>query len=271
MNMYLRDGIANVLSIAGSDPSGGAGIQADLKTFSAIGVYGMAAVTALTAQNTKGVSGAVDLPAAFVEDQIKAVFDDIRVDAVKIGMLGNADIVRAVAKVIESYKPKNVIVDPVMVSTSGDVLISSDAVEVMKSHLFPLADVITPNIPEAEKLMRKVVIDLETAAQELLELGSDAVLLKGGHLKGKVSQDVLAYDGVVRTYEAPRVVTKNTHGTGCTLSSAIAAYLGRGFTLEESAESAKIYITNAINHADELDVGCGNGPVNHGYCKVVVS
>ncbi|MGH1378701.1 MAG: bifunctional hydroxymethylpyrimidine kinase/phosphomethylpyrimidine kinase [Alphaproteobacteria bacterium] len=267
----MHNGVANILSIAGSDPSGGAGIQADLKTFSALGSYGMAVITALTAQNTMGVRGAVDLPVAFVSDQLRSVFDDIRVDAVKIGMLGNADIVYEVAEVIKEYKPLNVVVDPVMVSTSGDALISSDAVEAMKKHLFPVSDLITPNIPEAEKLSRKVVIDMETAARNLLELGSRAVLLKGGHLKGGVSQDVLVYDEFVKTYDAKRVKTQNTHGTGCTLSSAVATYLGRGFTLEESVESAKVYVTNAIIHADELSVGSGNGPVHHGYSRGSVS
>ena len=267
MNMMLSEHIPNVLSIAGSDPSGGAGIQADLKTFAALDVYGMAVITALTAQNTQGVSGAVDLPAAFVTDQLDAVFEDIRVDALKIGMLGNEDIVHAVADAIEKYQPSNIVLDPVMVSTSGDALISSDAIEAMKTRLFPLANVVTPNIPEAEKLARKVVIDMERAAQDLLNLNVEAVFLKGGHLKGSVSQDVLAYEGGTKIYEAPRVDTKNTHGTGCTLSSAIAAYLARGFALEASVEAAKIYITTALNHADELDVGRGHGPVHHGYCK----
>lgn len=267
MSIILRQQIPNVLSIAGSDPSGGAGIQADLKTFAALDVYGMAVVTALTAQNTQGVSGAVDVPAAFVTDQMSAVFEDIRVDALKIGMLGNADIVHAVADVIEKYQPNNIVLDPVMVSTSGDALISSDAIEAMKTRLFPLVDVITPNIPEAEKLARKVVIDMDRAAQDLLNLNVEAVFLKGGHLKGISAQDVLAYGGGIKTYEAPRVDTQNTHGTGCTLSSAIAAYLGRGFALDASVEAAKIYITAALNHADELNVGRGHGPVYHGYCK----
>ena len=267
MSVILSEHIPNVLSIAGSDPSGGAGIQADLKTFAALDVYGMAVITALTAQNTQGVSGAVDLPAAFVTDQLDAVFEDIRVDALKIGMLGNEDIVHAVADAIEKYQPSNIVLDPVMVSTSGDALISSDAIEAMKTRLFPLVNVVTPNIPEAEKLARKVVIDMERAAQDLLNLNIEAVFLKGGHLKGSVSQDVLAYEGGTEIYEAPRVDTQNTHGTGCTLSSAIAAYLARGFVLEASVEAAKIYITAALNHAGELDVGRGHGPVHHGYCK----
>lgn len=270
MSIILSEHIPNVLSIAGSDPSGGAGIQADLKTFAALDVYGMAVITALTAQNTQGVSGAVDVPAAFVTDQLHAVFEDIRVDALKIGMLGNADIVHAVADAIERYQPNNIVLDPVMVSTSGDALISSDAMEAMKTRLFPLANVITPNIPEAEKLARKVVIDMERAALDLLNLEVEAVFLKGGHLKGSVAQDVLAYDGGTKTYEAPRVDTLNTHGTGCTLSSAIAAYLALGSDLKEACGKAKIYLTGALGCADMLDVGGlngvhGHGPVAHMY------
>ncbi|MGH1457041.1 MAG: bifunctional hydroxymethylpyrimidine kinase/phosphomethylpyrimidine kinase [Alphaproteobacteria bacterium] len=258
--------IPNVLSIAGSDPSGGAGIQADLKTFSALGVYGMAVITAMTAQNTQGVRGFVAVPPAFVKDQIDAVFDDIDVVAVKIGMLANVEIIESVADALERYKPEFIVLDPVMVATSGDSLISSEAVDEMKARLIPMASVITPNIPEAEKLMRKAVIDMEAAAESLLSLGSDAVLLKGGHLKGSAT-DVLAYDEVVKSYETARIDTKNTHGTGCTLSSAVAAYLARGFSLAESVESAKIYVTAAITHADELSVGRGCGPVHHGYMK----
>ncbi|PCI57351.1 MAG: bifunctional hydroxymethylpyrimidine kinase/phosphomethylpyrimidine kinase [Alphaproteobacteria bacterium] len=266
----LSEHIPNVLSIAGSDPSGGAGIQADLKTFAALDVYGMAVITALTAQNTQGVSGAVDVPAAFVTDQLNAVFEDIRVDALKIGMLGNADIVHAVADVIERYQPNNIVLDPVMVSTSGDALISSDAMVALKTRLFPLVDVVTPNIPEAEKLARKVVIDMDRAAQDLLNLNVEAVFLKGGHLKGSVAQDVLAYDGGTKTYEAPRVDTQNTHGTGCTLSSAIAAYLALGCDLKEACGKAKTYLTGALGCAAMLDVGGlngaqGHGPVSHMY------
>jgi hydroxymethylpyrimidine/phosphomethylpyrimidine kinase len=258
--------VPNVLSIAGSDPSGGAGIQADLKTFSALGVYGMAAITAMTAQNTMGVRGFIAVPPAFIKDQLDAVFDDIDVAAVKIGMLANVEIIEEVANALERYKPAHIVLDPVMVATSGDNLISAEAVDAMKARLIPMASVVTPNIPEAEKLMRKAVIDMETAAEGLLTLGCDAALLKGGHLKGAAT-DVLAYDDVVRSYEAERIDTKNTHGTGCTLSSAVTAYLARGFSLEESVESAKIYITAAIAHADELSVGQGSGPIYHDYIK----
>lgn len=255
--------IPNVLSIAGSDPSGGAGIQADLKTFCATGVYGMAAVTALTAQNTQGVSGFVAVPPAFVTDQLASIFDDIEVAAVKIGMLANAEIIDAVADALERYQPDHIVLDPVMVATSGDSLINSDAIAAMKARLIPLVDVITPNIPEAEKLSRKAVLDMDGAAQGLLSLGAKAVFLKGGHLKGAMATDVLAYHGGVITYQAARVDTQNTHGTGCTLSSAIAAFLAKGHELEEACDKAKIYLTNALNHADELMVGNGHGPVHH--------
>ncbi len=255
--------IPNVLSIAGSDPSGGAGIQADLKTFCATGVYGMAAVTALTAQNTQGVSGFVAVPPAFVTDQLASIFDDIEVAAVKIGMLANAEIIEAVADALERYQPDHIVLDPVMVATSGDSLINSDAIAAMKARLIPLVDVITPNIPEAEKLSRKAVLDMDGAAQGLLSLGAKAVFLKGGHLKGAMATDVLAYHGGVRTYQAARVDTQNTHGTGCTLSSAIAAFLAKGHELEEACDKAKTYLTNALNHADELMVGKGHGPVHH--------
>jgi len=262
--------IPNVLSIAGSDPSGGAGIQADLKTFAALGCYGMAVVTAMTAQNTQGVRGVVNVPPVFVKDQLEAVFDDIRVDAVKIGMLSSDEIIDVVADVLECYRPRHIVLDPVMVASSGDSLISAEAVEAMKARLIPMASVLTPNIPEAEKLSRKAVLDMEVAAQGLLSLGSEAVLLKGGHLKGD-AVDVLAYEECVRSFTAPRIDTRNTHGTGCTLSSAVAAYLGRGFGLEESVESAKNYVSMAIAHADELDVGSGDGhgPLHHGYMGCV--
>lgn len=253
----------NVLSIAGSDPSGGAGIQADLKTFCAHNVYGMAAITALTAQNTNGVHAVYDIPALFVEDQIRAILDDISVDAVKLGMLARADIIESVARVLKLYNVKNIILDPVMVATSGDPLIAPDAVDAMKEHLIPFVDVITPNIPEAEKLSRKAVLDMEVAASGLLELGAKAVFLKGGHLKSEIAQDVLATAKGVTTFEAMRVDTENTHGTGCTLSSAIAANLAKGQVLEEACSNAKAYVTKALKHADELNVGNGHGPVYH--------
>ena len=257
--------IPNVLSIAGSDPSGGAGIQADLKTFAALGAYGMAVVTSLTAQNTQGVTGVVDVPPDFIRNQIDAIFDDIEVAAVKIGMLANEEIMEAVAEALERHKPEHIVLDPVMVATSGDSLINSDAVEVLKKRVLPIASVITPNIPEAEKLSRKAVIDMEAAAEGLLELGSDAVYLKGGHLKGDSMRDVLAFKGGTKTFEASRVETEDTHGTGCTLSSAIAAYLGHGYDLPRACESAKSFVTEALKHGHMLRVGKGHGPVHHGF------
>ncbi len=260
--------IPNILSIAGSDPSGGAGIQADLKTFAAHDTYGMAVIAALTAQNTQGVRGFIAVPHEFVTDQIAAIFDDVSVDAVKIGMLANAEIIEAVARALRKHKAKNIVLDPVMVATSGDSLIDGDAVAAMRDTLIPLCDVLTPNIPEAEKLMRKAVLDMEAAAQSALELRAKAVYLKGGHLKRQDAIDVLA-DGM-RTHEfsAPRVDTHNTHGTGCTLSSAIAANLGLGYALPEACERAKLYLTDALKTAQFLDVGHGHGPVYHGHTHI---
>lgn len=256
----------NVLSIAGSDPSGGAGVQADLKTFSALGCYGMAAITALTAQNTQGVSGIHDVPANFVKDQLIAIFEDVEVAAVKIGMLAQVEIINAVADILEKYKPSNIVLDPVMVATSGDPLISSEAIDVMIERLIPLSGVITPNIPEAQKLSRKAVLDMTASAKGLLALGSSAVYLKGGHLKGDVATDILASHLIgVREYSSPRIYTNNTHGTGCTLSSAMAAYLAKGEDLESACEKAKIYLTGALRNSVDLNVGKGYGPVNHMY------
>ncbi len=258
--------IPNVLSIAGSDPSGGAGIQADLKTFSALGCYGMAAITALTAQNTQGVSGVFDVPADFVRAQITAIFEDVEVAAVKIGMLAQPDIIHQIADVLEKYKPPFIVLDPVMVATSGDPLISSGAIDVLKERLIPLADVITPNISEAQKLSRKAVLDMHVAAKELLALGSRAVFLKGGHLKEVQARDVLAMsDGAVHEFSVPRIDTPNTHGTGCTLSSAIAAYLAKGENMPSACEKAKAYLSGALEASEELDVGYGHGPVHHGW------
>lgn len=257
--------IPNVLSIAGSDPSGGAGIQADLKTFSALGCYGMAVVTALTAQNTKGVFDVYELPADFVEKQIVTIFEDIRVDAVKIGMLANADIVEVVASVLTRFKPAHVVLDPVMVASSGDTLLSADSIAIMKECLIPLSSILTPNIPEAEKLSRKAVLDLETAAVDLLQYGSDAVFLKGGHLKGEVARDILAFGDEIHIYDADRFDIKDVHGTGCTLSSALASYCAKGFNLKDSCALAKDYITGAIHAIDGLSVGKGHPPTDHGW------
>ena len=258
--------LPNVLSIAGSDPSGGAGIQADLKTFAALGCYGMAAITALTAQNTQGVRGVFDVPDDFVHAQIEAIFDDVEVAAVKIGMLSQPDIIHRIADALEKYAPTYIVLDPVMMATSGDPLISSEAINTLKERLIPLADVITPNIPEAQKLSRKVVLDMEEAACGLLGLGCQAVFLKGGHLKEMQARDVLAMrDGGVQEFSVPRIDTLNTHGTGCTLSSAIAAYLAKGENIPGACEKAKAYLTGAIEASSGLQVGSGHGPVHHGY------
>ena len=259
--------IANVLSIAGSDPSGGAGIQADLKTFAAMGCYGMAALTALTAQNTRGVSAVHVPPAAFLSAQLDAVFADIRVDAVKIGMLATGEIVRAVAKSLARHGAKNIVLDPVLVATSGDSLGAPDVVEALLAHLLPLAAVVTPNLAEAARLtglpLPGSVADMVLAGEKLLALGAQAVLVKGGHLGDAMARDVLLTAAGRRVYEAPRIKTNNTHGTGCTLSSAIAAALAQGDALELAAERAKVFLTGALQASGVLSVGKGHGPVWH--------
>ncbi|WP_176083840.1 bifunctional hydroxymethylpyrimidine kinase/phosphomethylpyrimidine kinase [Martelella sp. HB161492] len=258
---------ANILSIAGSDPSGGAGIQADLKTFAARGTYGMAALTALTAQNTQGVSGVEQVSADFVAAQIAAIFADIRVDAVKIGMIANAGVAKAVAKSLAGHRPLAVVLDPVMVAKGGARLLPEDAITVLRAELLPLATLITPNLPEAAALL-----DMEEArdrdmmlvqAAALRALGPAAVLVKGGHLDGAESPDLLLSEEGPVWFEAARVATKNTHGTGCTLSSAIAAEIGKGLPLAEATRVAKAYVAEAIAAADALSVGGGHGPVHH--------
>ena len=257
--------IPKVLSIAGSDPSGGAGIQADLKTFSALGVYGMAVPTALTVQNTKGVREVEMVTPRLVRGQLETLFDDIAVHGVKIGMVGTAEIASVIADVLEEFKPPNIVLDPVMVASSGDSLIAADAVDIIKTRLIPMADIVTPNIPEAEKLLRKAVLEMEKSTKELLLLGMKGVLLKGGHLKGEESTDVLATPSLTESYSAPRILTANTHGTGCTLSSAIAANLAKGLDLKTAVGEAKSYLTGAIKAGDTLGVGHGHGPVHHFY------
>ena len=262
--------IPNVLSIAGSDPSGGAGIQADLKTFGALGCYGMAAITALTAQNTRGVSGVHVPPAAFAAAQIDAIFTDVRVDAVKIGMLASGEIVEAVASRLRAHHARNIVLDPVLVATSGDSLGAPDVVDAMKRHLIPLAEVVTPNVPEAMRLADAHEDPADAAALEALAralhgLRARSVLVKGGHLAGDLAPDVL-FDGArISTFTAPRIDTRNTHGTGCTLSSAIAAHLARGLALRDAVAAAKTYLTGALAASGQLDVGsgAGHGPVHH--------
>lgn len=257
-----------VLSVAGSDPSGGAGIQADLKTFSALGVYGAAAITALTAQNTRGVTGVMPVPGSFVADQLEALFTDLDVRAVKTGMLGGPDVVDAVVDALRRHRVGNVVVDPVMVATSGDRLVDDETVAAIRERLLPVATVITPNLPEAATLLGWESVPVEAmtkAAEELRGLGPGAALVKAGHAEGAEAVDVLADADGVREYSAPRITTRNTHGTGCTLSSAIAARLAHGAELREAVDVAKRYVTGALAAADTMRVGRGNGPVHHFY------
>jgi hydroxymethylpyrimidine/phosphomethylpyrimidine kinase len=255
------------LTIAGSDSGGGAGIQADLKTFSACGVYGASVITALTAQNTRGVSGIHEVPATFVTAQIDAVFDDLDVKAVKVGMVSQRAVIEAIVAGLARWSPRHVVVDPVMVATSGDRLLVPDAVDALRRLLIPRASVITPNLLEAAALLDDAVATSEAAiakqGERLLAFGCDAVLIKGGHGDGPQSTDYLfRSDGVVQL-SAPRIATRNTHGTGCTLSSAIAAGLAKGLALEAAVREAKAYISAAIAAADRLQVGHGHGPVHH--------
>ena len=259
--------IRNVLSIAGSDPSGGAGIQADIKAISANGAYAMAVITALTAQNTRGVSAVELVPPDFVAAQIDAVFDDIRVDAVKIGMLGSGPIAEAVADALARHGAGNIVLDPVMVAKGGDRLLSDAAVAVLVERLLPLADVLTPNLPEAAAMLgvtdpgdRDAMVEI---AERLRALGPRNVLLKGGHLQGTDSPDYLCTTTDGHWLEGGRVATRNTHGTGCTLSSALAAQLAITGDPLQAARGAKAYVAVAIAHADELSVGFGHGPTHH--------
>ncbi|MDO5657043.1 MAG: bifunctional hydroxymethylpyrimidine kinase/phosphomethylpyrimidine kinase [Paracoccus sp. (in: a-proteobacteria)] len=258
--------IANILSIAGTDPTGGAGIHADLKTFAANGAYGMAAVTAVVAQNTQGVRGFAAIEPAMVADQIDAVFEDVRVDAVKIGMCANAGIIEAIANRLTAHQARNIVLDPVMVAKSGDHLLAPEAVAALRERLVPMATVITPNLPEAAVLLG--VPDAWDAARmearlgDLLALGSEWVLLKGGHLAGETATDLLAgADGITR-FAAPRIATRNDHGTGCTLSAAIAAHLP-ALGVVGAVGAAKDYLQGALAAADQLQVGHGHGPLNH--------
>ncbi len=261
-----------VLSIAGSDSGGGAGIQADLKTIAALGGYGMTAITAITAQNTQGVRAVQALPPALLTAQIDAVVEDIGVDAVKIGMLHDAEVVRAVAAAIRRHRLAPVVLDPVMVATSGDRLIAEATVEVLIAELFPLATVITPNLDEAAWLLgrdRIAEAELDAAAAALQRLGAPAVLLKGGHLDGEVLTDLLRLPGgETRRFSDPRIPTHNTHGTGCTLSSAIATYLAQGATLPESVTRARDYVRAALASGASLKLGHGHGPLDHGYAPL---
>ena len=255
------------LTIAGSDSSGGAGIQADLKTFAALGVYGASAITALTAQNTKGVRGIHAVPAEFVTAQIDAVFADLDVKAVKIGMVAQLATIDAVAASLVRWSPGHVVLDPVLVATSGDRLLATDAVERLRTGLIPLASLITPNLPEAAALLDEPIASDEAAIErqgrQLLALGCPAVLIKGGHGQGSESIDYLVSSHGTLALPAPRIATQNTHGTGCSLSSAIAAGLAKGEDLESAVRHAKVFISAAIAAADRLGVGHGHGPIHH--------
>ena len=255
------------VTIAGSDSGGGAGIQADLKTFSALGVYGASIITALTAQNTKGVTGIHDAPAEFITAQIDAVFSDLDVDAVKIGMVSRREAIVAIAAGLERWRQTKVVLDPVMVATSGDKLLAPDAVDALKRVLIPRALVITPNLPEAAALLDAPIARTETEmraqGERLLALGARAVLVKGGHAESAEAVDLLIEPTAFTRLVADRVATQNTHGTGCTLSSAIAAGLAKGQDLGASVRAAKDYVTAALAAAHRIKIGAGHGPVHH--------
>jgi hydroxymethylpyrimidine/phosphomethylpyrimidine kinase len=257
---------AIALTIAGSDSSGGAGIEADLKTFSALGVYGAAVITALTAQNTGGVFGIHDVPADFVAAQINAVFTDLDVGAVKIGMLANSSAIDVVAAALDRYRPRNVVLDPIMIASSGERLLREDAIGRLR-ELVRRVRVVTPNLPEAAALLdtppARDEDEMRAQAQKLLTLGAGAALIKGGHGSGTESVDLLVDANTCLRLAAPRLATKNTHGTGCTLASAVAAGLAKGLPLETAAREAKAYVSAAIAAADRLEVGSGRGPLHH--------
>jgi hydroxymethylpyrimidine/phosphomethylpyrimidine kinase len=255
------------LTIAGSDPSGGAGIQADLKTFSAFGVYGASVIVALTAQNTLGVTGVLAIPPAFTTQQIDAVASDLKIGAVKTGMLGDTATVLAVAEALQRHRLAPIVVDPVMVATSGDVLLAEDAIDAVRHKLIPLATVITPNLHEAAKLLETKVAssldEIEHQGRRLLKLGCGAVLIKGGHSTGDDAVDVLVTANGKAEFRAPRIDTANTHGTGCTLSAAITAQFVKGVALAEAIQAAKSYLTRALEAGATMRIGNGAGPVNH--------
>jgi hydroxymethylpyrimidine/phosphomethylpyrimidine kinase len=256
-----------VLSIAGSDSGGGAGIQADLKTMSALGCYGTTAITAVTAQNTLGVSGIHSISVEFVKAQIKAVMDDLKPSAIKIGMVQSAELAIGIASVLREYPGISVVFDPVMVATSGDRLIANDTEETFKQQLFPLAEIVTPNLAEAAifaKMEIHTIDDMKKAAVQIMQYGCNAVLIKGGHLKGPYLYDVyLDKNGDERIFRSTAINTVNTHGTGCSLSSAIASYIALGNDLNTSISKSKIYVQNAIEHGKDVKTGEGHGPLNH--------
>ena len=262
-----------VLSIAGSDSSGGAGIQADLKTFSALGVYGATAITAITAQNTLGVFSQLHLDPKLVYEQICCVMDDLHPSVVKIGMLANAEIIHSVADALSKYDV-TIVLDPVMVSTSGHRLLSVEARDVIKEKLLPMSSIITPNIPEMIELTNlqlSNITEKETAAKHLLNRGVRYVLLKGGHEEGEIKKDYLFFNGLksesvsMLEFSSESISTQNTHGTGCTLSSAIASFIAKGYSIEESVAKAKQYVSDAISHGADVNIGNGHGPINHSF------
>lgn len=260
--------ISTALTIAGSDPSGGAGIQADLKTFSALGVFGMSALTALTVQNTQGVSGVHLVPSTFVQNQIKGVFADIRVNAIKVGMIATAEIASAIAETLrELASDVTIVIDPVMIAKGGSPLLAPEAVTSLTNELLPLATIITPNLEESAALLNKPVAqnraEMLEQAHRLRSLGVNNVLLKGGHLTTPDSPDLLVGPLGEEWFESVRIETINTHGTGCTLSSAIAAHLALGYTLSKAIFLSKSYVQGAIVQADRLNIGHGHGPTHH--------
>lgn len=268
MDVRTQERIPNVLTIAGIDPSGGAGLLADVKAMSACGVYAAGVPTALTAQNTRGVSGVMPVPAAFVREELESVFSDLEFAAVKIGMLNDAEVIGAVAEALRRARPRWIVVDPVMVAKSGDRLLRADALDALRDELLPLADLITPNLPEAADLLgRPEAASPEAMAGDgaalLAASGAKWVLMKGGHLGGAESADCLMSAEETHWFSAPRTATKNTHGTGCTLSSAIAAELALLNDVPAAVRAAKEYVSGAIAHADELTAGGGHGPTHH--------
>lgn len=254
-----------VLSVAGSDCSGGAGIQADLKTFSSLGVYGMSVITSVVAENTSRVLSVYDLPPDIIKDQINAVFEDIEVSAVKIGMIKSKEIMQTVFETLKKNNAKNIVCDPVMLAKGGAELMDKSAIQYLKDNVIPCTSVFTPNIPEAEVILNRKIEtedDMINAAFDICKLGAKFCLLKGGHFTGEPT-DILCTNNQIHKFTSKRINTKNTHGTGCTLSSAIAAFIAKGYGVQEAVTKAKVYITGAIENA--LDIGKGNGPLNHFY------
>lgn len=260
-----------VLTIAGSDCSGGAGIQADIKTISALGAYAASVITAVTVQNTRGVTGVHHIPAEIISDQIKAVMEDIRPVAIKIGMVTDAETVYAIAETLRRFNPQYLVFDPVMISSSGRKLMEDNAIEAIKKELFPLCSLITPNMDEASFLLQRNILstdDMKVAARDLLHYGSQSVLLKGGHLKGESACDILQTTDIQTpyTFHAPKIESKNTHGTGCTLSSAIATHLALGKNTIQAVKKAKEYVSHCLEYGKDVCIGDGHGPMNHFFC-----